>query len=57
MKGGGKEMKIAYPICCGVDVHKTFLVATIITTRPPGLEAEYQKKRFSTFNNSLLAFK
>lgn len=50
-------MKIAYPICCGVDVHKTFLVATIITTRPPGLEAEYQKKRFSTFNNSLLAFK
>ena len=25
-------MKVVYPICCGVDVHKTFLVATIITT-------------------------
>jgi transposase len=50
-------MKIAYPICCGADVHKSFLVATIITTRPQSLEAEYQKKRFSTFNNSLLDFK
>ena len=25
-------MKLTYPICCGVDVHKTFLVATIITS-------------------------
>ena len=25
-------MKVVYPICCGVDVHKTFLVATIITS-------------------------
>lgn len=25
-------MKVVYPICCSVDVHKTFLVATIITT-------------------------
>ena len=23
-------MKLTYPICCGVNVHKTFLVATII---------------------------
>lgn len=23
-------MKLTYPVCCGVDVHKTFLVATII---------------------------
>ena len=50
-------MKIVYPICCGVDVHKSFLVATIITTHPQSLEASYQKKRFSTFNNSLLSFK
>ena len=26
-------MKVVYPICCGVDVHKTFLVATIITSQ------------------------
>ena len=30
-------MKITYPTCCGVDVHKSFLVATIImTTRQTG---------------------
>ncbi|KGP75333.1 transposase [Desulfosporosinus sp. Tol-M] len=48
-------MKIVYPICCGVDVHKTFLVATIITTQ--GIIPSYKKKRFSTFNNSILSFK
>ncbi len=48
-------MKIVYPICCGVDVHKTFLIATIITTQ--GLTPSYSKKRFSTFNNSILQFK
>ena len=48
-------MKIVYPICCGVDVHKTFLVATIITSN--GITAHYSKKRFSTFNNSILQFK
>ena len=29
---GVRLMKLTYPICCGVDVHKTFLVATIITS-------------------------
>jgi len=48
-------MKIVYPICCGVDVHKTFLVATIITSN--GITPHYSKKRFSTFNNSILQFK
>ena len=48
-------MKVVYPICCGVDVHKTFLVATIITTQ--GIAPHYSKKRFSTFNNSILQFK
>ena len=46
-------MKITYQICCGVDVHKSFLVATIIKTTG-GIEPSYQKKRFSTFNNSIL---
>lgn len=49
-------MKVTYPVCCGVDVHKSFLVATIIKTTS-GVEPSYQKKRFSTFNNSILEFK
>src|SRR5574344_3034557 len=49
-------MKVAYKTCCGVDVHKSFLVATIITTTG-GIEPSYQKKRYSTFNNSILEFK
>ena len=48
-------MKVVYPICCGVDVHKTFLVATLIISH--GMTPHYFKKRFSTFNNSILQFK
>ena len=48
-------MKVVYPICCGVDIHKTFFVATLITSE--GIEPHYQKWRFSTFNNQILAFK
>jgi len=48
-------MKVVYPVCCGVDVHKTFLVATLITSK--GIIPSYSKKRFSTFNNSILQFK
>ena len=46
-------MKVVFPTCCGVDVHKTFLVATIITTPAASLQPNYQKKRFSTFNSDL----
>ncbi len=49
-------MKIVYPVCCGVDVHKSFLVATIIKTVSGSLEPTYQRKRFSTFNSSLHRF-
>ena len=48
-------MKVVYPICCGVDVHKTFLVATLITSQ--GITPHYEKKRFSTFNKSIRQFK
>ena len=48
-------MKVVYPICCGVDVHKTFLVATLITSE--GITPQYSKRRFSTFNKSILQFK
>ena len=49
-------MKVVYQTCCGVDVHKSFLVATIIKTTS-GVQPSYQKKRFSTFNHSILEFK
>lgn len=42
-------MKVVYPICCGVDVHKAFLVGTIISTTD-GVQPHYRKKRFSTYN-------
>ena len=48
-------MKLTYPICCGVDVHKTFLVATIITSEY--VMPHYYQKWFSTFYNGLVAFK
>ena len=53
---GALLMKVVYQTCCGVDVHKSFLVATIIKTTS-GVQPSYQKKRFSTFNNSILEFK
>ena len=49
-------MRLVYPVCCGVDVHKTFLVATIITTTNSVLP-KYQQKRFSTYYSGLLDFK
>ena len=49
-------MKVVFPICCGVDVHKRFLVATIITTSSDSAQPHYQKKRFSTFNSALNRF-
>jgi len=49
-------MKIVYPICCGIDVHKSFLVATIVSvTKLRTLT--YKKERFSTFNKDLLKLK
>lgn len=49
-------MKVVYQTCCGVDVHKSFLVATIIKTTS-AIQPSYHKKRFSTFNKSILEFK
>lgn len=49
-------MNVVYQTCCGVDVHKSFLVSTIIKITS-GVQPSYQKKRFSTFNNSTMQFK
>lgn len=45
-------LKIVYPICCGMDVHKNFVVACIAATGENGVTT-YKKKRFSTFTNDL----
>ena len=48
-------MKVIYPKACGVDVHKSFIVAVICDST--GQTTKYSKKRFSTFNNSLIEFR
>jgi len=47
-------LKIVYPICCGIDVHKTFVVATVAATNHENITT-YQTKRFSTFTKDLKA--
>ena len=49
-------LKIVYPICCGVDVHKRFIVATIATTNDENITS-YLTKRFDTYTEDLVAFK
>ncbi len=48
-------LKLQYPICCGVDVHKKLIVATIVTTDPNGI-SEYEQKSFSTINSDIRKF-
>lgn len=45
-------LKIVYPICCGMDVHKSFLVACIASTNECGVTT-YKSRRFSTFTKDL----
>lgn len=45
-------LKIVYPICCGMDVHKSFIYACIVSTNEQGVTT-YKSKRFSTFTNEL----
>ena len=45
-------LKIVYPICCGMDVHKDFLVACIASTNQQGVTS-YRSRRFSTFTGNL----
>ena len=46
------RLKIVYPICCGMDVHRDFLIACIASTNPQGV-TEYQSHRFSTYSGGL----
>lgn len=45
-------LKIVFKICCGIDVHKDFVVACIAKTDDNNVTT-YQTKRFSTFTNGL----
>lgn len=44
-------LKIVYQICCGIDVHKTFVVACIASTN--NTITTYKRHRFSTFTKGL----
>ena len=44
-------LKIVYPICCGLDVHKDFVYACIATTEN-GVTT-YKSHRFSTFTKGI----
>ena len=48
-------MKLKYSICCGLDVHKNVIVATIVTTNKDGI-SEYLQKSFSTINSVIQRF-
>ena len=48
-------MKLKYSICCGLDVHKKLIVATIVTTNKDGI-SNYQQKSFSTLNSDIIQF-
>ena len=48
-------MRLTYPICCGLDVHKNVIVATIVTTNNNGI-SDYNQKSFSTINSDIQKF-
>ena len=48
-------MEVIYQKACGVDVHKSFIVAVICDST--SIKPQYLRKRFSTFNNSLIDFR
>ena len=43
------RLKIVYPICYGMDVHRVFVVAGIASTDAKGV-TDYKSKRFSTYS-------
>ena len=49
-------MKIIHPVCCGVDVHKRIIVATIAITDKNNI-TRYVVKSFATFNVDLVSFR
>ena len=52
LKGVPMALKIVYQICCGIDVHKTFVVTCITSTNTQSV-ATYKRHRFSIFTQEL----
>ena len=50
------KLKIVYPICCGMDVHRDFVIACVAATNAQGVTS-YESKRFSTFSGELRALR
>jgi len=46
------RLKIVYPVCCGMDVHRDFVIACIASTNGQGVTS-YDSKRFSTYSGGL----
>lgn len=49
------SMKLKYSICCGLDVRKNVIVATIVATNKE-VTSEYNQKSFSTINSDIQRF-
>jgi transposase len=49
-------MRIVYPVCCGVDVHKNIIVATIAITDKSNI-TQYITESFNTLNPDLFRFR
>ncbi|MBV5349573.1 IS110 family transposase [bacterium] len=47
-----RTVEIVYPVCCGIDVHKSFIVACVAVTDEHS-HTEHHIKRFSTFTGDL----
>ena len=47
-----RKVEIVYPVCCGMDVHKSFIVACVAVTDEHS-HTEHLIKRFSTFTGDL----
>lgn len=50
------RLKIVYPVCYGMDVHRDFVIACIATTNAQGV-TEYRSRRFSTYSEELRELK
>jgi len=47
-----RTVEIIYPVCCGMDVHKSFIVACVAVTNKHS-RTEHHIRRFSTFTGDL----
>ena len=47
-------MQVLYPCCCGLDIHKKFVVACLLTTNAEG-HVQKESRTFSTMTHDLLA--